>query len=177
MKRRNTILRRAALAILVVIAPVTSHAASSRPFYSNGDGASASVRAALRTCEEPVASPGDLTRGLERARRLAAQKPSDARGHFAVFCNLARLVEQEGPSLDALPKIDRARDSLDRALELQPNYIDAIVAKGALLIELPWLLGGDEDEGERLLRRALRLDADFEPARARLEALDPDDSL
>ncbi len=62
-------------------------------------------------------------------------------------------------------------------MELQPNYIDAIVAKGALLIELPWLLGGDEDEGERLLRRALQLDADFEPARARLEALDPDGAL
>src|SRR6185436_14039748 len=38
---------------------------------------------------------------------------------------------------------------------------DGLAGKGALLLNLPRLLGGDAAEGERLVRRALAIDPDY----------------
>jgi Tfp pilus assembly protein PilF len=43
--------------------------------------------------------------------------------------------------------------------------VDALVGKGALLMNLPRLLGGSRKKGEALLRRALALDPDLFDAR------------
>jgi tetratricopeptide (TPR) repeat protein len=69
--------------------------------------------------------------------------------------------------------VRRLRREIDRTLELAPDYSDALVGKGALLLDLPRLLGGDPAEGERLLRAALRVDPDYVDARLKLaRALD-----
>ena len=50
------------------------------------------------------------------------------------------------------------RESIERAAALAPNDVDILVGRGALLLRLPRLLGGDTAEAERCLRRALELD-------------------
>jgi cytochrome c-type biogenesis protein CcmH/NrfG len=44
---------------------------------------------------------------------------------------------------------------LDRTLELAPDHLDALSAKGTFLVRLPSMLGGDRDKGEKLLRYVL----------------------
>ena len=54
----------------------------------------------------------------------------------------------------------RVQKEIDIALALAPDYPAALAAKGEMLVELPRLFGGDLQEGERLLRRAVALDPD-----------------
>ena len=44
---------------------------------------------------------------------------------------------------------------LDRTLELAPDHLDALSAKGTFLVRLPSMLGGDTEKGEKLLRYVL----------------------
>ena len=44
---------------------------------------------------------------------------------------------------------------LDRTLELAPDHMEALSAKGTLLVKLPSILGGDSQEGERLLQQVI----------------------
>ena len=47
-------------------------------------------------------------------------------------------------------------NELDRALEIDPRHIDALSAKGTLLVKLPGLLGGDSEKGELLLQHVIK---------------------
>ena len=102
-----------------------------------------------------------LARGLARAEEAVRVNPQDAVAHFAVFCNLGKRLElqRHGAGLFAmLGALHRVQREIDIALALAPDYPAALAAKGEMLIELPRLLGGDLQEGERLLRRAVALD-------------------
>jgi len=104
-----------------------------------------------------------LANGLDCAERAVKADPQDAAAHFAIFCNLGKQIQFEQHKLWVLARLgdlDRARRELDIALELAPDYVGAVAAKGEMLIELPAFLGGDAQEGERLLRHAVVLDPD-----------------
>jgi tetratricopeptide (TPR) repeat protein len=104
-----------------------------------------------------------LARGLARAEEAVRANPQDAVARFAVFCNLGKrlVLERHGAGLFAmLGALHRVQREIDIALALAPDYPAALAAKGEMLIELPRLLGGDLQEGERLLRRAVALDPD-----------------
>jgi tetratricopeptide (TPR) repeat protein len=104
-----------------------------------------------------------LARGLARAEEAVRADPQDAVAHFAVFCNLGKRLELErhGAGLFAtLGDLRRVQREIDIALALAPDYAAALAAKGEMLVELPRLFGGDLQEGERLLRRAVALDPD-----------------
>jgi tetratricopeptide (TPR) repeat protein len=159
--------RGAGLAVLGLLLPfatggTTARAESGRP---------AVVTEALRYCvlgerastqEEKVAAH---TRGRELAEQAVEQYGDDAAAHFALFCNLGRLVEMDIAAGLANPlglaravrESKRVRREVDRAIELQPDYTDALAAKGAMLVRLPQLLGGDPRQGEALLHRVLVL--------------------
>jgi tetratricopeptide (TPR) repeat protein len=112
-----------------------------------------------------------LARALARAEEAVRVNPQDAVAHFAVFCNLGKRLELErhGAGLFAmLGALHRVQREIDIALALAPDYPAALAAKGEMLIELPRLLGGDLQEGERLLRRAVALDPDDPPMRLML---------
>ena len=114
-----------------------------------------------------------LQRGLDDAERAVTENPNDAKAHFAVFCNLGRKLEDDGASLAGVSNVSRLKSEIDRALALEPGFVDALTAKGSFLVKLPSLLGGDTDEGERLLRRAVQLAPTHAPARLELaKALD-----
>jgi len=124
---------------------------------------SPAANAALEICEHTPERPAAELRerfehGVQLAEQAVAADDRDAKAHFALFCNLAKLTHIRGFSLDSLMAVFRLHREIDRTLELQPGYVDAITAKGAFVLNLPRLLGGDPKEAERLLRQALELD-------------------
>jgi Tfp pilus assembly protein PilF len=77
-------------------------------------------------------------------------------------------MKQRGVSVRSLVEIRRLRREIGRTLELAPDWPDAVLAKGSVLLELPRILGGDAREGERLVRESLRIDPHFLTARLTL---------
>ena len=143
------------------------------------DSPTAVAREALAICrgvgalslEERVAR---LDEGLGLAERAALDDPSSALAQFAAFCNRGKRLQLVGFSFGALAEIRRLRYEIDRTLELAPDWPEALAGKGAMLVALPRLLGGDVAEGERLLRRALTLDPTNVEARTILDELQND---
>ena len=91
----------------------------------------------------------------EEAMQLDRQYPN---GHFSFFCNLGEQMRLDGEVLGAVLEYNRLMEALNTAIALNPDYLDAISAKGMLLVRLPWILGGDPDKGEVLLKRVVRED-------------------
>jgi hypothetical protein len=105
-----------------------------------------------------------LDRGLAAAESAVGEDDADAAAHFAVFCNLGRQLQLRSIGFLTVFDIRRMRREIDRTLELAPRSPGVLTAKGLMLLQLPRLLGGDTSEGQRLIRRALELEPDFEPA-------------
>jgi tetratricopeptide (TPR) repeat protein len=120
---------------------------------------------------DPIAHMAVLDRGVALAEAAIALDPERARAHFALFCNLAKQLELAGLSWRSLQRLARVKATLERALVLAPDEPDILAAKGEMLRRLPALLGGDVDEAERLLRRALEREPDHVAARLFLARL------
>lgn len=97
---------------------------------------------------------------FEKGQRLGEQavslddKSPDA--HFALFCSLGELMRLDGEmSLGSVLGFRRMMKELDRTIELAPDHLDALSAKGTFLVRLPAMLGGNPDTGEQLLRRVI----------------------
>jgi hypothetical protein len=134
---------------------------------------SVEARQAMELCERAetetaAARVETLTRGLALAEGAVSANERDGLGQFALFCNLARRVRQGGLGLGSAFEVMRALRALDRAVALAPMDADVMTAKGALLIELPAFLGGDAEEGETWIRRALAIAPDHATARTYL---------
>ena len=114
---------------------------------------------------------GMLRRGLGLAERAVANDEALSRAHFAVFCTLGKLVDLDCIGWRTLTSVRRVRQAAERAVALDPNDVEALVGKGALLTRLPRLLGGDEAEGRRCLTRALEMDPWHATARTYLSRL------
>ena len=88
--------------------------------------------------------------------RAVAANERSADAHFALFCNLGELLRIDGESLTSIFGLRRMMNELDRALEINPAHIDALSAKGTLLVKLPSFLGGDSEKGEQLLQHVVK---------------------
>ena len=97
-------------------------------------------------------------RGREFGDQAVTLDGQSAEAHFAVFCNMGELMRLDGETLSSVFQLRRLNAEIDRTLELNPEYTEAMAAKGILLIRLPRLLGGDAERGETLLRRVLQKD-------------------
>lgn len=99
---------------------------------------------------------------FERGKQMAEQAIHlDSRypnAHFSFFCNLGERMRLDGETLTAVMEYGRLMEALDTALMLNPDYLDAISAKGMLLVRLPWVMGGDPEKGEVLLKRVVKED-------------------
>ncbi len=151
----------------VLLGSVTSARAHTLPGSPRGLEALALCRFAAEQ-NDTSARLALLERGLALAEEAVEHDDADAAGHFAVFCNLGRRLQLRPLSFGNLFAIRRVRREIDRTLALTPDAPGVLTAKGIMLLELPSLLGGDATEGERLLRRALEVDPDFEDARRAL---------
>ncbi len=121
----------------------------------------ASANTAIDLCHRAEKSPDRaaelLDRGLRMAETAVAADESDARARLAVFCNLGKQIEYEGLGFGTMSKVRRLRREIDLAHQLAPNDPDILAAKGAMLVELPRMFGGDVRQGESLLRRSLAI--------------------
>ena len=166
MKPPGATRRRASTRSRYVVAAVVLWAAAARGGGPEPAGPATSDAVAL--CHEADQVSGAersavLARGLARAEEAVKANPRDAVAHFAVFCNLGKRLDMErhgGGLFATLGDLRRVRSEIDITLALAPDYPAALAAKGQMLVELPRLLGGDAQEGERLLRRAVALDPD-----------------
>ena len=145
-------------------------------FYSDGPGAPPDAARAIRACENidstpPEQRPQQLAAALEWADQAVLRFPDSPRAQFAVFCTLGRKLETNNNHLKSVFLVRRAHRAVQKALALQPAYVDALVAHGAMLGRLPWVLGGDNDQAESLIRRAIALDPAFLPAHRELANL------
>ncbi len=146
--------RRGAAALGLAAALFVAQPAPAVPTGSSAAGES------LALCERADGLSADqraeaLERGMALAEHALAADASDALAHFATVCNLGKQMEAAGLGLGQLLNLRRLRRALDVTLELAPGDADALLAKGALLLRLPRLLGGDAGHAETLLRRAL----------------------
>jgi tetratricopeptide (TPR) repeat protein len=94
-------------------------------------------------------------KGQVLGERAVVSDERSAEAHFSLFCNLGELLRLDGESLTSLFGLRRMMHELDRALELNPQYMEALSAKGTLLVKLPRILGGDVEQGEELLQQVV----------------------
>lgn len=148
MKTRRTIARSFAAAL--ALAATVAGASESDPEVMRADRL-------LRAAElrETDTTAMDLYRQASHAAGNAlARNPDSPTANFVYFAANGRLLLADGltRNLLALRRLDRQH--LDRAIELNPGYANALAAKGGVLLDLPVLIGGDPAAGLHLLRRA-----------------------
>lgn len=153
------------LALLPLLVGV--EAASAAP---QGSAAASQAHALCRRADE--LNGRDREAALAEGRALAEAAldadDDDALAHLAFACNLGKQMAAAGVGVGQLIKLSRLRQELRTALDLAPGDADVLVANGALLVELPRILGGDPEVAEGLLRRALAADPDNGTARCYL---------
>ena len=117
---------------------------------------------ALEACEQGRLATDRATRlahfqqGQTLGERAVEADEGSAEAHFGLFCNLGELLRIDGESLTSIFGLRRMMHELNRALEINPGYIDALSAKGTLLVKLPSFLGGDSERGEQLLQQVVK---------------------
>ena len=79
------------------------------------------------------------------AERAVASDDQLADAHFALFCSIGEQMRIDGMRFSSAFGFRRMMAALDRALELNPEHLDALL-KGAVLVRLPAFLG-DAYEG------------------------------
>ena len=115
----------------------------------------------FRKAERCKVNSNERAEGYASAERIAEsildQDGNNAQAHFLLFAARGRVLLDDGVQMTEMFKLADLRKHLARTLELDPNHPQALAAKGGLLIDLPAMMGGNVDEGVRLLERALEL--------------------
>jgi tetratricopeptide (TPR) repeat protein len=149
---RNTLVLAGVLASGLFFIPIVSSAQESGTHLA---------KLALEECHRGRLAVDRATRlahfqhGQTLGERAVAADEGNANAHFALFCNLGEVLRIDGESLTSLFGLRRMMSELDRALEINPAHIDALSAKGTLLVKLPSILGGDAEQGEALLEHVV----------------------
>jgi tetratricopeptide (TPR) repeat protein len=109
-----------------------------------------------RVTQDRTSRVGHFEKGQALGEQAVALDDRSADAHFALFCNLGELMRVDGEvNITSVMGFRRMTKELDRTLELAPDHLDALSAKGTFLLRLPSLLGGDREKGEKLLRYVL----------------------
>ena len=149
---RNTLVLSGVLASGLFFIPMVSSAPESGTHLA---------KLALEECHRGRLAVDRATRlahfqqGQTLGERAVAADEGNADAHFALFCNLGEVLRVDGESLTSLFGLRRMMSELDRALEINPAHIDALSAKGTLLVKLPSILGGDAEKGKALLEHVV----------------------
>jgi tetratricopeptide (TPR) repeat protein len=115
------------------------------------DGAMTECHAG-RVTQDRASRVGHFEKGQALGEQAVALDDRSADAHFALFCNLGELMRIDGElSITSVMGFRRMTKELDRTLELEPDHLAALSAKGTFLLRLPSLLGGDKEKGEKLL--------------------------
>jgi tetratricopeptide (TPR) repeat protein len=105
-----------------------------------------------RVTQDRASRVGHFEKGQALGEQAVALDDRSADAHFALFCNLGELMRVDGEvNITSVMGFRRMTKELDRTLELAPDHLDALSAKGTFLLRLPSMLGGDREKGEKLL--------------------------
>lgn len=105
-----------------------------------------------RVTQDRTSRVGHFEKGQALGEQAVALDDRSADAHFALFCNLGELMRVDGEvNITSVMGFRRMTKELDRTLELAPDHLDALSAKGTFLLRLPFMLGGDREKGEKLL--------------------------
>lgn len=133
------------------------------------------IAGALQACHDGRIATDRATRaalyekGQSLGEQAVAADEKSADAHFALFCNLGELMRIDGEmSLSSVMGFRRMMKELNRALELKPDHLDALSARGTLLVRLPSLLGGDPEKGEQVLQQVIQREPEAVNARISL---------
>ncbi len=99
-------------------------------------------------------------KGLAYGRRAMAVNPAGREGHFYYMANLGTRARLRGLGAIIL-KVSELKKEMDKALELDPNYPQALVARAQFLAQLPKIFGNREEEILALYHRALQSNPRF----------------
>ena len=88
------------------------------------------------------------------AERAVASDDQLADAHFALFCSIGEQMRIDGMRFSSAFGFRRMMAALDRALELNPEHLDALSSKGAVLVRLPAFLGGTPRRANRCCGRS-----------------------
>jgi hypothetical protein len=120
-----------------------------------------------RVAQDRTSRVVHFEKGQALGEQAVALDDQSADAHFALFCNLGELMRIDGElSITSVMGFLRMTKELDRTLELAPDHLDALSAKGTFLLRLPSLLGGDRGKGKKLLLYVLMKSP--QPVNARL---------
>lgn len=146
------------LALLIAVVLAAAHPAlSEQPVAGNVTAAAMKQCESGRLAHERASRLAHFEKGRLLGERAVAADERSADAHFALFCNLGELMRIDGEtSLSSVLGFRRMMKELDRTLELAPDHLDALSAKGTLLVRLPPLLGGDKYQGEEILKQVIR---------------------
>ena len=103
-------------------------------------------------------------KGAGFARQALAIQERNAQAHYLYAANLGSAAQLKGVMASALT-IAELKIHVRRALELQPDYPQALHMMGMMLEELPWFLGGDAAAALTYLQRAIVTDPSYVHAR------------
>jgi len=104
----------------------------------------------------------EYEKGYTAAKQLTTLTPNSAEALFWEAAMLASLSNAKGVmnSLTSVPGIKRL---LNKALKIDPNHSYAAETLAKVHHALPGIVGGDDDEAERLLLGILKRDPGFTP--------------
>ena len=106
------------------------------------DGAMTECHAG-RVTQDRASRVGHFEKSQALAEQAVALDDRSADAHFALFCNLGELMRIDGElSITSVMGFRRMTKELDRTLELAPDHLAALSAKGTFLLRLSSLLGG-----------------------------------
>ena len=109
-----------------------------------------------RVTQDRTSRISHFEKGQSLGEQAVALDDGSADAHFALFCNLGELMRVDGEvNITSIMGFRRMTKELDRTLELAPDHLDALSAKGTFLLRLPSMLGGDRERGEKLLQYVL----------------------
>ena len=91
---------------------------------------------------------GHFEKGQALGEQAVALDDRSADAHFALFCNLGELLRIDGElTITSVMGFRRMTNELDRTLEIAPDHLDAMSAKGAFLLGFLHCLGETERRG------------------------------
>jgi len=98
-----------------------------------------------------------FAKGSDIAQKAIKADSSNPDAYFYYVANEASLAKSKG-IFGSFFLVKKLKKNVDKVLELNPNHIEGIALKGAILNAIPGIMGGDVKEAESLLRKALAMD-------------------
>lgn len=101
-----------------------------------------------RVTQDRTSRIGHFEKGQILGEQAVALDDRSADAHFALFCNLGELMRIDGElSITSVMGFRRMMKELDRTLELAPDHLDALSAKGGLPGQTSFFARGRQGKG------------------------------